>query len=57
MYAAIASNIREESKAYRTLNEGLDALDVGEFRSVLEDELSRPSYEKRFKAINKTIPE
>ncbi len=57
MYAAIASNIREESKAYRTLDEGFEALDIGDFKSVLESELSRSSYEKRFKALNKTIPE
>lgn len=57
MYAAIASNIREESKAYRTLDEGIEALGIGDFKSVLEDELSRSSYEKRFKNINKSIPE
>ena len=56
MYAAIASNIREESKAYRTLDEGLDALDIGDFRSVIEDELSTEAYKKRFKAIKKSIP-
>ncbi len=57
MYAAIASNIREESKAYRTLDEGIEALCIGDFKSVLEDELSRSSYEKRFKALKKSIPE
>ena len=56
MYAAIASNIREESKAYRTLEEGINALDVGDFESVLQDQLSEASYKERFKAINKTIP-
>jgi len=57
MYAAIASNIREESKAYRNLDEGINALDIGDFRSVIEEELSTEAYKKRFKAINKSIPE
>ncbi len=48
MYAAIASNIREESKAYKSLDEGINALDIGDFRSVIEEELSTEAYKKRF---------
>ncbi len=57
MYAAIASNIREESKAYKSLDEGINALDIGDFRSVIEEELSTEAYKKRFESINKSIPE
>ncbi|MEN8223009.1 MAG: hypothetical protein ABFR36_07085 [Acidobacteriota bacterium] len=57
MYAAIASNIREESKAYRSLDEAINALELGDFRSTLESELSTDSYKKRFKSLNKSLPE
>jgi len=56
MYAAIASNIREESKACRSLEEALDTLDTGEFREVLETELSEESYRKRFESLGKPFP-
>lgn len=57
MYAAIASNIREESKAYRKLDEGLNALDLGDARNEVEELLSRESYQKRFEELGKSLPE
>jgi len=56
MYAAIASNIREDSKAFHSLDEAIDFLEVGEFENRLLEQLSESAYEERFKSLNKSIP-
>lgn len=56
MYAAIASNIREDSKAFRSLDEAIDFLQVGDFKKKLLEHLSKSAYEEKFKLLNKSIP-
>ncbi len=55
MYAAIASNIREDSKVFRSLDEAIDFLELGEFKSKLIEQLSESAYEERFSSLNKSI--
>ena len=55
MYAAIASNIREDSKVFRSMDKALDFLEVGSFKNTLLNQLSEPAYEKRFKSLNKPL--
>ncbi len=56
MYAAIASNIREDSKVFRSLDEAIDFLELGEFKSKLLEQLSESAYKERFNSLNKSIP-
>ena len=47
MYSAIASNIREDSQAFRTLDEAIEFLDISNLMEILGPELSESSYKKR----------
>jgi len=57
MYAAIASNIREESKAVRSISEAIELLEIDEFKDKVLETLSRAAYEDRFRLLNKSLPE
>ncbi len=56
MYAAIASNIREDSKVFRSLDEAIDFLELKEFKPKLLEQLSESAYEERFNSLKKSIP-
>ncbi len=56
MYAAIASNIREDSKAFRSLDEAFDFLDIGDFKNTLLEHLTESAYKEKLKFLIKFVP-
>lgn len=51
MYAAIASNIREDSKAFRNLEESIEFLELGDFRKEILSLISDSAYKKRLNSV------
>ena len=49
MYAAVASNIREDSQAFRTLEEAYEFLNLGDFKEELKPLLTEEAYRERMK--------
>ena len=47
MYATIASNIRDDSRVYRSMSEALDWLEVEPIRHKIESLTSEEAYQQR----------
>ncbi len=49
MYAAMAAGIREDSQAFRSLNEAIEFLEIGNFKKKLMPFLTKDAYRERMK--------